>query len=171
MDETILKNLKERKLLFWNDDMDMQGKKVFWIMYCVWLCRVPLFGERRRLWLFLVYGRLPLHLHWPCQDDAGSPRKRRWAQEPFFWTRGETNQSICTQFKLHVCQRSPPVKPRSINQCQSVNCQTANRLIRTPNTQVKTINESVFPTCSARPCGSSCLTNICLTSESWMKEN
>lgn len=54
------------------------------------------------------------------------------------------HQSICKQFKLRVCQRSTPVKRWSINQCQSVSCQTANRLIRTPNSPVKTINESVF---------------------------
>ena len=59
------------------------------------------------------------------------------------------HQSICKQFKLHVCQRSTPVKRWSINQCQSVSCQTANRLIRTPNSPVKTINESVFQMRSA----------------------
>lgn len=61
------------------------------------------------------------------------------------------HQSICKQFKLRVCQRSTPVKRWAINQCQSVSCQTANRLIRTPNSPVKTINESVFQMRSASP--------------------
>lgn len=59
------------------------------------------------------------------------------------------HQSISKQFELRVCQRSTLVKRWSINQCQSVSCQTANRLIRTPNSPVKTINESVFQMCSA----------------------
>lgn len=54
------------------------------------------------------------------------------------------HQSICKQFTPRVCQRSTPVRPRSINQCQSVTCQTANRLICSPNRPVKTINASVF---------------------------
>lgn len=36
------------------------------------------------------------------------------------------HQSICKQSTLHVCQRSTPVMGWSINQCQSVSCQTAN---------------------------------------------
>ncbi len=59
------------------------------------------------------------------------------------------HQTICKQFKLCVCQRSTPVKHWSINQCQSVSCQTANRLICTPNSPVKTINECVFQMYSA----------------------
>lgn len=47
------------------------------------------------------------------------------------WQVQSIHQSICKQYKLHVCQRSPPVKRWSINQCQSVSCQTANRVIRT----------------------------------------
>lgn len=42
------------------------------------------------------------------------------------WQGQSIHQSICKQFTLRFCQRSTPVMGLSINQCQSVSCQTAN---------------------------------------------
>lgn len=77
-------------------------------------------------------------------DRRGRDGKRECRFAKFSQKGQSHGESISKQFKLRVCQRSPPVKHWSINQCQSVSRQTASRLIRTTNSPVKGINGSVF---------------------------